>query len=49
MKKNIIIVLFIVTIILLLCDIYSNPYDINKDGKVDSKDLLDLRIYLLNE
>jgi hypothetical protein len=26
-----------------------NKYDVNRDGKVNSKDLLDLRVYLINK
>lgn len=26
-----------------------NKYDVNRDGKVNSKDLLELRLYLINK
>ena len=50
MKKNIIIVsLLIIILILLIKILTTNQYDVNKDGKVNSKDMLDLRNYLLNK
>lgn len=49
MKKAIIIILSIICIGLLLKLITINKYDINRDGKVNSKDLLDLKVYLINK
>jgi ABC-type polysaccharide transport system permease subunit len=49
MKKAIIIILSIICIGLLLKLITTNKYDVNRDGKVNSKDLLDLRVYLINK
>lgn len=49
MKKAIIIILSIICIGLFLKLITTNKYDVNRDGKVNSKDLLDLRVYLINK
>lgn len=49
MKKAIIIILSIICIGLLLKLITTNKYDVNRDGKVNSKDLLDLRVYLIGK
>lgn len=49
MKKIIIIILSIICISLFLKLILTNKYDVNRDGKVNSKDLLELRLYLINK
>lgn len=49
MKKTIIIILSIICIGLLLKLITTNKYDVNRDGKINSKDLLDLRVYLIGK
>ena len=49
MKKAIIIILSVICIGLLLKLIINNKYDVNRDGKVNSKDLLDLRLYLIGK
>lgn len=47
--KIIIVVLIIVITVLSIRLIAINQYDINRDGVVNSKDLLDLRKYLINK
>lgn len=50
MKSKItIIILLIINIILTIMLFFNNSYDVNKDGKVNSKDMLDLRLYLINK
>lgn len=50
MKSKIVIIsLLIINILLAISLFFNNSYDVNKDGKVDSKDLLDLRKYLINK
>ena len=50
MKKNILIIILIIIIAVLSFKlITNNQYDVNKDGKVNSGDLLDLRLYLINK
>ena len=50
MKSKItIIILLIINIILTTLILFKNPYDVNRDGKVNSKDMLDLRLYLINK
>lgn len=48
-SKIIIIALLIINIILTILILFSNSYDVNRDGKVNSKDMLDLRLYLINK
>ncbi len=52
MKKRITIA-FVLSLIINLFLLYQffkiNPNDVNKDGIVNSKDLLDLKIYLIKE
>lgn len=49
MKKKIKILLILLSIVGNILLIYKliNPYDVNLDGKVNSKDILDLKRYLL--
>lgn len=50
MKSKIaIIILLIINIIFTTLIYFKNTYDVNKDGKVNSKDLLDLRLYLIEK
>lgn len=58
MKKNkfkkffiliIIILYFIGFILLIKQEISKSKYDINKDGKIDIKDLLELQKYIIKE
>lgn len=50
MKSKItIIVLLIINIIFTALIYFKNTYDVNRDGKVNSKDLLDLRLYLIEK
>lgn len=48
-SKIIIIALISINIILAILFLFKNPYDVNRDGKVNSKDLLDLRLYLISK
>lgn len=47
--KVIIVILLIVIAVLSIRLIAINQYDVNRDDVVDSKDLLDLRKYLINK
>lgn len=47
--KIITIILSVFIVVLLTLIIFKNPYDVNRDGKVNSKDLLDLRNYLIEK
>lgn len=49
MENKIIIILSFIIGLLLAFIIFRNPYDVNRDGKVNSKDMLDLRLYLINK
>lgn len=52
MKKkitNVIIAIMIITITSVIWNIPRIKYDVNRDGKVNSKDLLDLRLYLIGK
>ena len=50
MKNKIIIIVLLIIITILTINILSrNTYDVNNDGKVNSKDLLDLRNYLIEK
>lgn len=49
MKKTIIIhFIFIIIIIFILITINYNNYDVNRDKIVNSKDLLDLKKYIIS-
>lgn len=48
-KDYIIIFLFIICTMLLIKIFTTNKYDVNNDGKVNSKDLLEIRVYLINK
>ena len=43
------IIYFIGFILLIKQEINRNRYDINKDGKIDIKDLLELKKYIIKE
>lgn len=43
------IIYFIGFILLIKQEINRNKYDINKDGKIDIKDLLELQKYIIKE
>ena len=53
MKEKYVVLSFIISIFFNLFLIYHlikiNPNDVNRDGIVNSKDLLDLKIYLIKE
>ena len=50
MKNKIIIIILLIIITILTLNILTrNTYDVNNDRKVDSKDLLDLRKYLIEK
>lgn len=46
-KTILIIILSIICILLFLKIITTNKYDVNRDGKVNSADLLKLKLYLI--
>lgn len=49
MKNKIIYILIAIIIMLMVIIFATNRYDVNRDGKVNSKDLLELRKYLINK
>jgi len=49
MENKIIIILSFIIGLLLVFIIFRSPYDVNRDGKVNSKDMLDLRLYLIEK
>lgn len=48
-KDYIIIFLFMICIMLLIKNFKINKYDVNNDGEVNSKDLLEIKVYLINK